>query len=472
MTISIEPLASGSFSIKIPETPYTKMLTEYCNYGRPIHLKEARNMPISPESQYLVDCAHELCLLTADVTSFVYTTFHDVDGMVDAIEAHESRVDDLNDALKDEYMNWRQDVSDAKRALVSYQAVLGSEGQLDEMSSYCASVLIDEYLDHQGYAPMIKSHGLGLKIPSENQIATEDNIAVYLNMDVQSEWHRLFTRQWRHFKEDANRISFQEVAVLDRDRRTKRREFQEGQRRFNAEQLAEEDWHDGFTNKPVDRKKAMKVMKKSAEMFRKHVGEHHLKAFLAGDHFMIEGKEFNYRIKKSANVNLMKQASDPRTHHIPYDLELTDKDNVVLGNMCVYFDNTPALDQIVAMILHIKHDEERMILDKGNVFKRTDAYAKNPVIQEIKRPTETVLTDGRIKLSVEEMVFGMPKKTHDEHMRLKEIYTPVVRQMMFGMLDVPRPALEFMNKPEVQFDEFHMMNFQNIEPRLLPLLEN
>ena len=38
-------------------------------------------------------------------------------------------------------------------------------------------------------------------------------------------------------------------------------------------------------------------------------------------------------------------------------------------------------------------------------------------------------------------------------------------------MDIPTSALEFMREPPVQFDELHGLNFDSLESRLRPLLE-
>lgn len=63
----------------------------------------------------------------------------------------------------------------------------------------------------------------------------------------------------------------------------------------------------------------------------------------------------------------------PLSGHIPYKL----KDNVVLGDCCVYItENTPVIDQIITIMLYIQHDENEL-LNNVNIFNRRPDYVKH-----------------------------------------------------------------------------------------------
>ncbi len=58
--------------------------------------------------------------------------------------------------------------------------------------------------------------------------------------------------------------------------------------------------------------------------------------------------------------------------HTPYEIQLLTKDDVYLARLCVYFDKTPALDQLLALTMFVQAGDELLILEKANWFGLTD----------------------------------------------------------------------------------------------------
>lgn len=408
-------------------------------------------MPISPESQYIIDGGFELLHLTADIHSFVYSTGLDVDGIVD--ECQQTN-EDLNQKIEQCYLNWRGHATAVEKTLISYDAILGSNLQLDELVGYVTNILVDAYSACQN-KPVAVSRNLDLDIVGEADIVTVANIRKVLALPQLRNWDRQFTRQWRHFVDDQSNASFDELSKFDAARR---------QQRLNAHRaLMSELPHQTNELTKADRKHAIKVMKRSSALFKKHIGDHNLKAFLSGDAFTIDGKEFNYRIRRAQHVDLLRQAAWPDTHHIPYSLELLDKENNFLTSLCVYFDKTPALDQVIAMVLHIKHDEEMRILEKTNTLSRSELFKENKAIQKI-WPSQ-FNGSGRVGL------WDLLNADAEETNRLNRTLKPEVKEIIVDFLAPPKKAVEFMFEPGINFDEFHMLPADVIEQRILPFLE-
>lgn len=124
-------------------------------------------------------------------------------------------------------------------------------------------------------------------------------------------------------------------------------------------------------------KKARKSIRRSINIFSNFFGQQPIKAFLQGNSFTAEGKYFNYIIKPFSNTNcnsndnpsdIVFHTMYPNSINIPYSLEIVDKKtNLVLSNLCVVFPQTPIIDQILAILLHIKTDEEN-VLKTGVLF--------------------------------------------------------------------------------------------------------
>jgi len=393
--------------------------------------------------------------LSADACTFVYMTRQDVDGIVD------NHPNAIYSEIERRYLHWRQTATDINKGLISCDAMLSSDAQLDELHLYILNSLVADFMISRGKNVMIKPN-LGYDYRDKNDIITSEKVGKFFNQDRIQNWNRQFTRQWRNFVTDCKGISFSELARIDAIRRDEARKIANKNKtrfveRYDAEKVI----------KKSDRQRGMRVMRRSSELFKHHLGEHNLKAFLSGNAFVVEGKEFNYRIRKSAHVDLLKQAAFPTTHHVPYNLELLDKENKFLGSVCVYFDGTPALDQIVAMVLHVRHDEERRLLAKANILRRGPYFSENTAVREIwpkQSTTPTAMHDFLNNLE--------PRDNLDEFNELQDALRPQAQEEMFKQLEPNRTALEFLMKPGIHFDEIHTLSGEAVEQRLLPLLEH
>jgi hypothetical protein len=68
---------------------------------------------------------------------------------------------------------------------------------------------------------------------------------------------------------------------------------------------------------------------------------------------------------------------NPASIHIPFNFEIYNKDNVVLCSACLIFDQTPIIDQITAICMHISSGQEELILETANFFSRSNEFFEN-----------------------------------------------------------------------------------------------
>lgn len=73
---------------------------------------------------------------------------------------------------------------------------------------------------------------------------------------------------------------------------------------------------------------------------------------------------FKFLLSKKQS-NLIERTITPG-HSTPYHLELYTKTDVHVANLCVYMENTPVLDQILALSMFIQTGEENHILETAN----------------------------------------------------------------------------------------------------------
>ncbi|MCY9861329.1 hypothetical protein OTK49_02210 [Vibrio coralliirubri] len=133
-------------------------------------------------------------------------------------------------------------------------------------------------------------------------------------------------------------------------------------------------------------RKRLKTVKKAISRGRKlfHMlvnGKQTVEAFIAGEELDVAGSIFNYTIRKT--YGLLDQRANFKS--IPYSLTVFDKDSgLELAKLCVYFDNTPILDQVYGFLLYINAgvEYEKRILKTANVFNPTAAGKKSDKLKK------------------------------------------------------------------------------------------
>jgi hypothetical protein len=141
-------------------------------------------------------------------------------------------------------------------------------------------------------------------------------------------------------------------------------------------------------NRPVPRsirKARRKPLVKAIELLSKIGGQQTASAFISGDDIVISGKRFNFRARKGVLSS---------NGHGALNLTVTDKDNVELVDLCFYFENMPAPDQLAALILHVKAGNEDDIVTTGNAIRTHSAgmtYSPLLELREAKKQRNQLL---------------------------------------------------------------------------------
>lgn len=124
------------------------------------------------------------------------------------------------------------------------------------------------------------------------------------------------------------------------------------------------------------RDQARKALWRSIRLFENLFGIAQIKIFIDGGAFEIEGRKFNYRISQKRHSNLINNTMNINMVCVPYNLEVLSKQGLVLFEGCTIFKETPIIDQITALILHILDNEENVLLNM-NLSKLTDDFFDN-----------------------------------------------------------------------------------------------
>ncbi len=129
---------------------------------------------------------------------------------------------------------------------------------------------------------------------------------------------------------------------------------------------------------------ARKALRKSISLFENLFGEEPIKLFLNGQAIDVEGELFNYKLCKKRN-NLLSHTAYPSSGMIPYNLDIYDKNWNKLCGGCTVFKDTPIVDQLIALIMHIKTGEELRILQNTNFFDRTVLFDDNEFLKSVRK---------------------------------------------------------------------------------------
>jgi hypothetical protein len=129
-------------------------------------------------------------------------------------------------------------------------------------------------------------------------------------------------------------------------------------------------------NKNKEINYAKKAIKKGLKMLNNFISNDDFRLFTNGDGFTIEGNKFNYCFKKS-HTDFIQHTLNPNGSHIPFDMMILDKNNIELCKACIYFNETPIIDQLLAIVLHLKSGNECEILSTANYYNRKPEFYTN-----------------------------------------------------------------------------------------------
>lgn len=304
----------------------------------------------NPELSYVLDESVTLGLLPLDVRTFVFSNkqYNDLLSRGD-FEVYATEC----------FNEWLQGASVLEKAHNSLKTLLTSEIYAKEAIYRCAS--------------HATKHGLTAYDALEDQ-----RFSKWVNL-----LNDFFSRADSHLKDvtPGDLLVYTRNLLLEEERRVQR---------IRSEVQNTIRLENNNTRKKSRPKKITKPVKKaflkSVSFLERVLGKNNVELFLKGNSIEIKGKEFNWVISRDQQTNLLSHTAWPVTIHIPYKLEVYDKDGIYLGKGCVYFEQTPVLDQIAALALFIKSENEEDVLKEMNFFDVSDSYFSNKVIKRIKKP--------------------------------------------------------------------------------------
>lgn len=422
-------------------------------------------MYASPDSRYVMDSSFELLEQTPDVYMAADVSNINLDHYFDNYDAHYSS-DGACPAIKNLcniMAQWIDEQPLAVQGMVLNANIYNSGMLLREFSGSVCNMLVDNYLLTNGYnddtfeglnlayrivdgelveSPNMYTTTLGVRTnsPDTIQIHNEEDILFPANIASAIIQNPRLYNFLLNFKSRLKKTFEIEV-----DFESMQKEYFKILQNTNQESLPMT-----YQTKPVTKKgyidkqdKAKKAIKKGIKKFSNLFGPKDISSFVSGDGFVVSGNKFNWCFKPKAHTSIITMTHSPLSGHIPYKLIIQTKDNVVLGDCCVYVtENTPVIDQIITIMLYIQHDEDEL-LNNVNIFNRRPDYEKNQHLLPERLQTKTsplFLTDIERQEALSVNLSSYSQESH----RLNETYKEQIFDMIPSIIGIEKNFFNFM----------------------------
>lgn len=110
-------------------------------------------------------------------------------------------------------------------------------------------------------------------------------------------------------------------------------------------------------------------IKKAFKLFSRLGKEQSVRMLVAGHEVTLSHPDSPFKfVLKAHSGNWLHRRTDQPGHSSPFSIHLLTKDDVHLAQLCVFFDNTPVLDQLLALTMFVETGQETLILEKANWF--------------------------------------------------------------------------------------------------------
>ena len=123
------------------------------------------------------------------------------------------------------------------------------------------------------------------------------------------------------------------------------------------------------------RKQSRKTVAKAVGLVKALLGRNAATVFVRGDELVLEGRRFNFNVRRKSLFAV---------GHGGLAISVTDKDHILLVDLCFYFDKTPAPDQLAALALHVKAGAEDEILKAANVIRYHPGAQGNIALRDVR----------------------------------------------------------------------------------------
>lgn len=138
------------------------------------------------------------------------------------------------------------------------------------------------------------------------------------------------------------------------------------------------------------------AIKKAIKLLTRFGADENARLLVSGEKVVISHPDsaFQFRLQAHKGQGWLVQRTVTPGAHVPYQLTLETKKGKSLAQLCVLFDKTPVLDQLLALTMYVQTGNEQELLDKANwygivdideVCEHLQAHAPD-LIAKVRRP--------------------------------------------------------------------------------------
>lgn len=396
----------------------------------------------SPDIHYVLDSAFELMEMTPDVHNAVFfanlnlNNYFDMYDVGYSVEGAYSSIKNLSSMMYE----WMADQDPLTQGVLLSTNVYASDMQFNELVSGVTNILVRNYLQNNGIEEKIDSFYFSMErernivnVTNESDILFPANIATAIMQE-----NRIY--EYMVNIKDRLKLSMGVTATCDELRKHHLymlRKSVEGTNMMLTDNNQVVDRASYITKAIANERvlSAKKAIKKGVKKFSNLFGKKNITSFVNGDGFTIQGEKYNWHFRQKRSVSLINMTHSPLKGHIPYELTLLNKENVVMADCCVFVtENTPIIDQIITIVLHIQNDEEQLLAN-CNLFNV--------------RPTmdENILYNNRPKFSNDRSTLATSAAISEyttEFNRLNRLYKDQVKLLVADVIGIDRNFFNYL----------------------------
>jgi hypothetical protein len=115
---------------------------------------------------------------------------------------------------------------------------------------------------------------------------------------------------------------------------------------------------------------AKSAVKKATKLFERLGKAESVRLMVSGQEVTLSHAKspFKFVLKPDSKDWLLNRTMDISRATAPFSVHLLTKDDVYLSRLCVYFDETPVLDQLLSFTMFIESGDELALLERANYF--------------------------------------------------------------------------------------------------------
>lgn len=396
----------------------------------------------SPDIHYVMDSAFELLEMTPDVHNasfFANLNLNNYFDMYDVGYSSEGACSSMKN-LSTMMYEWMAEQDPLTQGVLLSTNVYASDMQFNEFVGSVTNILVRNYLNNNGIREEINSFYFSMErernivnVANESDILFPANIATVIMQE-----NRLY--EYMVNIKDRLKLSMSVTATCDE---LKKHHLYMLRKSVEGTNMVLTDGNrivnrDDLVTRAVENERVMsarKAIKKGVKKFSNLFGKKNITSFVNGDGFTVQGEKYNWHFRQKRSVSLINMTHSPLRGHIPYELTLLNKDNVVMADCCVFVaDNTPIIDQIITIVLHIQNDEDQL-LAHCNLFNVRPTIDEKILYNN--KAFETVNRRESTALAISEYT--------TEFNRLNKLYKSQVKHLVADVIGIDRKFFDYLS---------------------------